>query len=477
MAYKKITTILLTILLIGLFVCSSACARQGLPEFTELADKAGSAVVNIYTVKTVKGPDAQDFFQGMPKGGHPFGEFFDQFREFFGDRFSGPREQRSLGSGFIISDDGLIVTNNHVVKGADEINVKFRTEKEGEKSYPAEVIGTDSETDLALIKINADIELPVLEFGDSEDMQVGQWVLAIGNPFGLDHTVTAGIISAKGRVIGAGAYDNFLQTDASINPGNSGGPLLNMDGEVIGINTAIVASGQGIGFAIPSNLAEDVIQQLEKHKKVRRGWLGVSIQDVDESTARALGFDESTGALVASVQPGDPADKAGIKEGDIIVSVNGDPVEDASDLTRQIGQLTPGKEIHLTLWRNGKILEKDMELGERDIAQKAEKDQGPQGEKGSLGLVLRQLKPEEARAMDIPSDVGLVVTDVRAGSQAADAGVRPGDIILQANGRMVQDVQGFEEIYEKDAQKKEVLLLLIKREGKNMFLSIDLEEK
>lgn len=476
MIYRKLTSFLFAALLAVMFVGSNACARQNLPQFTDLADKAGKAVVNIYTTKTVEGPQVQEFFQGLPKGEHPFGQFFDQFREFFGDRFQGSRKQRSLGSGFIISQDGLIVTNHHVVKGADKINIKFRAGEE-EKSYPAQVIGTDSETDLALLRIDADMKLPTLEFGDSDEMQVGQWVMAIGNPFGLDHTVTAGIISAKGRVIGAGPYDNFLQTDASINPGNSGGPLLNMDGEVIGINTAIVASGQGIGFAIPSNLAEDVIQQLKKYKKVRRGWLGVTIQDLEEGTAKALGFDKSRGALVASVRPGDPAAKAGIKEGDIIISVNGDAVEDASDLTRQIGKLPPGDNIHVTLWRNGKVLEKELELGERDTSQMASKGQDAQPEKDSLGLALRQLKPEEARAMGVTPGVGLVVTDVRAGSLAARGGVRPGDLILQANGQTVESVQEFEKIYEQDAKKKKVLLLLINREGHNLFRTINLEEE
>ena len=474
MSFKKISTCFSLMFLMLIFLSSSACARQDFPQFTDLAKEAGNAVVNIYTVKTVDTPRMQEFFNGLPKDGHPFGDFFDQFKEFFGNNFDQSRKQRSLGSGFIISNDGLIVTNNHVVKGADEIKVKFRAGEE-EKSFPAEVIGTDSETDLALISIDADIDLPVLEFGDSNEMEVGQWVMAIGNPFGLDHTVTAGIISAKGRVIGAGPYDNFLQTDASINPGNSGGPLLNMDGKVIGINTAIIASGQGIGFAIPSNLAENIIGQLKKYKKVKRGWLGVTIQDLDEDTAKALGFDKSKGALIASVVSGDPAAEAGIKEGDIVVSINGKPVKSASDLTRRIGALSPGKDIHITLWRDGRVLEKDLRLGERNVAKLDQKrNNGSQSEENELGLVMRPLKPEEAKAVNVTPGVGLLITDVKSGSVAAVKDIRPGDIILQANGQTVKSVDNFETIYKQDAKKKKVLLLLIRRDGNNFFRTIDL---
>ncbi len=473
MLFRKISGYLATTLL-GLFLFCSGAMAQKLPQFTDLAEQAGDAVVNIYTLKTVEQPNMKQFFQGMPQKDHPFGDFFDQFRKFFGDKFQGSRKQRSLGSGFILSKEGLIVTNHHVVKDADKIKVKFRLEGE-EKSYAAEVIGTDPETDLALIRIDADIDLPVLEFGDSKEMDVGQWAVAIGNPFGLDNTVTAGIISAKGRVIGAGPYDNFIQTDASINPGNSGGPLLNMQGEVIGINTAIVSSGQGIGFAIPSNLAKNVISQLKKYKEVRRGWLGVTIQDLDKETAKALGFDRSTGALIASVRPGDPADKAGIKEGDIIVAVNGKSVEDASDLTRMIGKMHPDQKVRLTLWREGKVLDEELQLGKRSTQAAAKEEKEPKAEDSTLGLALRPLKPEESRATDTPPDVGVLVTAVKRGSPAASNGIKPGDIILQANGKTVKAVEEFWKIFEQDAKNKGVLLLLIKREGRNFFKTIKLE--
>ncbi|MBT8763955.1 DegQ family serine endoprotease [Desulfohalobiaceae bacterium Ax17] len=459
-----------------LSICWFTLSWAALPDFTELAAKAGKAVVNIGTVKVVKRPDVRDFFKGLPRQGHPFEEFFDQFERFFGRQFKRPQKQRSLGSGFIISKDGYIVTNNHVIDGADEIKVKFQDEY-GEKTYDAKIIGTDPETDLALLKIEADIELPTLKFGDSDKIKVGQWVVAIGNPFGLDHTVTAGIVSAKGRIIGAGPYDNFIQTDASINPGNSGGPLLDLNGEVIGINTAIIASGQGIGFAIPSNLAKNVIEQLKKHKKVKRGWLGVSIQNLDENTAKALGLETPKGALVASVTPGDPADKAGIKAGDVIIAVEGQVVENASDLTRRIGELLPGAKIKITIWRKGKVKDLYVTLGERSIHKLAKNGSPePEVEESVLGLSLRSVRPEEAKALGLDKVQGLLVTGVQDGSKADLSGVRAGDVILEVNGQEVHSIQEFKRIFETDAKKKKVLMLLIKRDGQNLFRIISLED-
>ncbi len=269
---------------------------------------------------------------------------------------------RGQGSGFVITPDGQIVTNNHVIDGADKITVKFQDDT---KEYVAKVIGRDRETDLAVIKIDVKRQLPVLRLGDSDAIQVGEWVLAIGNPYGLDNTVTAGIISAKHRIIGAGPFDNFLQTDASINPGNSGGPLLNMKGEVIGINTAINAAAENIGFAIPSTQAEKIINQLRTGKEVKRGWLGVTIQRVNENDAKALGLGAPTGALIASVGKGQPADKAGVKQGDVILEVNGSKVTDNNDLLRKIAGLKPNQKARLVLWRNGKRVTKTVTLGER----------------------------------------------------------------------------------------------------------------
>ncbi len=449
-----------------LFACSGAYAAS-LPQFTKLAEKAGSAVVNISTVKVVETSKRLHKFFDPFQQDSPFDEFFKKFFEGMPEK----RKTNSLGSGFIISKDGFIVTNHHVVAKADEIEVTLRG---SEESYPAEVVGSDPETDLALLNIDVQRDLPVLNFGDSDKLEPGEWVVAIGNPFGLDHTVTAGIISAKGRVIGAGAYDNFLQTDASINPGNSGGPLLNLDGEVVGINTAIVASGQGIGFAIPSNMAKEVIAQLKEYKKVRRGWLGVTIQDVDENTAKALGLSEPRGALVASVEPGDPAAQAGIQVGDVIIAVNGESIDDARDLTRTIGRMTPGDKIELTVWRESKVKELEVQLGERSMhmAQREEAEEGADLA-GTLGMQLKPVTEREAQALGLDAAQGLVVTEVEPGTPAAKAELRPGDVILKANGKTVQQVSDLESIVQ-SAKQKGVVLLLIKRKGQNLFRTIPL---
>ncbi|SFJ34751.1 serine protease Do [Desulfomicrobium apsheronum] len=466
---------LLTIMFV--FVASASMAAQ-LPDFTELAEKSGQAVVNISTVKIVKNQrNMQQFFRQGPQGQHPFGDFFDQFERFFGEQGQGvPREQRSLGSGFVFSADGYIVTNNHVIEGADSIKVNLQVDKNGDRSYDAEVIGTDKETDLALLKIKTDKPLPFLTFGDSDALRVGQWVMAIGNPFGLDHTVTAGIVSAKGRTIGAGPYDNFIQTDASINPGNSGGPLINMDGQVIGINTAIVASGQGIGFAIPSHLARQVIEQLKEHKIVKRGWLGVSIQDVDENSAKALGLDVARGALVSSVTAGDPAEKAGIKAGDVIVAVDGVPVADAGDLTRKIGDLLPGVKIDLSVWREGKTVKIPLILGERSAEKVAQGRPGAPGSQGEdvLGLSVRPVTEAEAKALELEQARGLLVVEVSEGSKAAQNDLSAGDVILEANGKAVNTVKALRAVIEGDGKEKGVVMLLIKRQGRNVFRTVPL---
>jgi serine protease Do len=450
-----------------------------LPEFTRLAEEAGEAVVNISTVKMVKpGQGLKQFMPRRPEQGSPFDEFFDQFERFFGKQYQQPRKERSLGSGFIISSDGYIVTNNHVVEGADEIKVRLMENGKREQSYQAEIIGTDAETDLALLKIEASNRLPFLTFGDSDRLQVGEWVVAIGNPFGLDHTVTAGIISAKGRVIGAGPYDNFLQTDASINPGNSGGPLLDMKGRVIGINTAIVASGQGIGFAIPSTMARNIIDQLKEFKKVKRGLLGVMVQAMDDNTARALGLDENAGALVASTTPGGPADRAGVKAGDVILALNGDMVEDYGDLTRKIGRLLPGDKVDLTVWRKGKKLSLAASLDERSPEELAKRIDGENGATGSdqvLGMTLRVPSQDELEVLGLQDVRGLLVMDMQGDSPAGDAGIVPGDLILEANQQPVNAVGDFKMVVEK-AKKNGVVLLFLKRKGQNLFRTIPLDE-
>ncbi len=472
--FKKRLSMVSCVFLLFVFWVGSCLAflDSKLPDFTELVEKASPAVVNISTVKVVETSERlKKFFE--PFKNFPFDDFFKKFFEGLPEK----QKQHALGSGFIISEDGYIVTNYHVISKADEIKVILEG---GKKTYSAKVIGTDPETDLALLKIDAKEPLPYLKFGDSDKVKPGQWVIAIGNPFGLDHTVTAGIISAKGRVIGAGPYDNFLQTDASINPGNSGGPLLNMKGEVIGINTAIIASGQGIGFAIPSNMAKKVIEQLKKYGKPKRGWLGVTIEDIDEEKAKALGLSKPMGALVVSVVEGDPADKAGIKAGDVILAVNDRPIKDSRDLTRVIGNFPPGEKVKITIWHRGKIKKVWVKLGERSISISKLKKFRPKSPKfrfGNwiLGMKLKKVTPEVAKELGLKSLKGIVVLEVKENSLAYNSDIRPGDVILQANGNPVSSVEEFKNIIENDASKKGVLLLLINREGQNLFRTINLK--
>lgn len=475
MIRKRITTLIPTLLIL-LSVPVLAQAKNNLPVFADLAESAGKAVVNISTVKVVKPPKGQRFMQQVPvPEGHPFREFFDQFEQFFGQQQNRPRKESSLGSGFIISKDGYIVTNNHVIQGADEVSVKLR--EEDKKTYEAKIIGRDPETDLALLKIKADEDLPVLAFGDSEHSRVGEWVVAIGNPFGLGHTVTAGIISAKGRILGAGPFDNFIQTDASINPGNSGGPLIDMDGKVIGINSAIIPSGEGLGFAIPSNMAKSIIEQLKTGKKIKRGWLGVSIRGLTENDAKALGLKQPTGALVANVFPDDPADKAGVKQGDVILEVNGKPVADNSELLRKIATLKPGDKAHLVLWRGGKKIRRTVTLDER--GDKAVARITPKGQPETaevLGMSVRPIaNDQEAKALGLEKPEGLLVAEVGNGSVAQSEGIQQGDVILQVNQKEVASVDELKSLV-KQGKKRGAAMFLIKRQGQNIFIALPLDK-
>ena len=450
----------------------TAAAKAQLPEFTQLAAEAGKAVVNISTVKTVAA-SPMPFMGQRPPEGSPFRDFFDQFQKFFGERNMQPREQKSLGSGFIISPDGFIVTNNHVIAEADEVSVLLQGE---DNERPAEIIGRDPETDLALLKVDVDYPLHTLEFGDSDAVEVGQWVMAIGNPFGLGHTVTAGIISAKGRVIGSGPFDNFLQTDASINPGNSGGPLIDLDGRVIGINTAIIASGQGIGFAVPSNMVKKIIAELRTNKKVSRGWLGVTIQNVDKNMAKALGLPEAKGALVNSVVQGDPADKAGIKAGDVITQVEGSTVADTADLIRRIAGYKPGSKVHLTIWRQNSEKAVVVTLQERHLEnEQAEAEQAPDDQSQELGLSLRPVRPEEAGQLGMDAPAGLLVTGIQPQTPADKAELRPGDVVLTVNQKPVNTVAEFKSIVDGEGRKKGVVIMLVRRQGHNVFRTLLLD--
>ena len=365
---------------------------------------------------------------GNPFGRSPFNDYFgdDFFNRFFGDIPQRDFKQRSLGSGFIISNDGYIFTNNHVVENTDKILVKISDGKE----YEAKIIGTDSKTDIALIKIKPDNSLPIVEIGDSDALRVGEWVIAIGNPFGLEQTVTAGIVSAKGRVIGAGAYDNFIQTDASINPGNSGGPLFNMQGKVIGINTAIVAQGQGIGFAIPINMAKNILDDLKTKGKVTRGWLGISIQDISEDIAKSMNYKNKNGVLVTDVFKDDPADKAGIKVGDIITEINGKAIKDTHELLLTTASLRVGEKATIKALRDGKEISFQIIVAERkdkpEIA--LAKKSG-----GYFGINVQEITKDLAKQLGISHDAGLIVTDVEEGSPADNVGIQPHDIIVQVN--------------------------------------------
>ncbi|SDK88894.1 serine protease Do [Maridesulfovibrio ferrireducens] len=466
--------------LITVLILPMSAIANGPPSFVELAKKCGPSVVFISTVNTVQQDNSMQNKFHAPGQKNPFEDFFKQFE----DRFKGNnpkqrRKQGGLGTGFIISADGYIVTNNHVVASAEEIKVKLQN---ADREYPAKLIGLDKETDLALLKIDAGKKLPFLSFANSEKAKVGEWVLAIGNPFGLGHTVTKGIISAKGRIIGAGPFDNFIQTDASINPGNSGGPLIDMNGKVIGINTMILANGQGIGFAIPSNMAENVISQLKTNNKVSRGWLGVTIQDADANTAKALGLSSKTGALVSSVNPGDPADKGGMKVGDVILEVGGAKIDDTNDLLRTIAAILPGKKIDVQVWRKGQTKNLIITLGERNgkttvsaekFAPKAKEETIDQ-----LGLVVRKVDREvEAKALGLEKTEGLLVIEVQQGTPADEAAIAVGDVILEANQHQVNTLPELRKIINTEGKSRGLVMLLIKRQGRNIFRTIELAPK
>jgi len=445
--------------------CSQPPPVKMVPQnFTQLSKTCGPAVVNISTVKTLTSGGGRVFehFFGNPHGRQdPFGRFFD---DFFKNQPQREFKQSSLGSGFILDKDGYIVTNNHVIDEADEIQVKLKDGME----FPAEIIGKDPSTDLALIKIKADHDLPVLKLGDSDNMEIGEWVLAIGSPFGLEHTVTAGIISAKGRVIGAGPYDDFIQTDASINPGNSGGPLINMYGEVVGINTAIVAGGDGIGFAIPINIAKAVFAQLKDNGEVTRGWLGVAIQDLDEDLKGYYNVD--TGVLVAEAFEGDPAAEAGIRANDIILSINGKAVESSRDLTRLIAGLAVGSKANVEVSRDGKIKTFKVKIGRREDEKMLASGGGEPGHMESkLGIEISDITPDIAKQFNLSNSDGVIIVDVAPDSKGAEAGIAKGDIIIEINHQPVKDISDYNKIVE-SVKDGEAMQLYIKRLNKGFMV-------
>ncbi|MBE9536230.1 MAG: DegQ family serine endoprotease [Proteobacteria bacterium] len=439
----------------------------GLPSFADIVKKGKPAVVNISTTKIVK--------NGTPEG-HPFGGG-DPFRDFFGDDFfdrffnqppNREYKSQSLGSGFVIDREGYILTNNHVVENADEIIVRFSNEKE----YEAKIIGRDPKTDVALIKIEDSNNLPVVALGDSDALQVGEWVIAIGNPFGVGQTVTAGIVSAKGREIGAGPYDDFIQTDASINPGNSGGPLFNVKGEVVGINTAIFSpsgGNVGIGFAIPVNMVKNMLAQLKNEGTITRGWLGVVIQPITKGLAEAFGLDSEDGALVADVVDGSPADKAGIKKGDVITHFDGKKISKMRDLPSVVASTPVGSKVRVGVVRGGK---------EKKLSAKIEKlkeDEVSAEEAGSaedlLGISVQEVTPELARRLDLEVTRGVLVTNIERGSAADEGGLRRGDIIMEINTRRIDDMTGYRRAI-KGIDKGDTALFLILRGGNTFFATV-----
>lgn len=449
----------------------------GAPEsFADLAERLSPAVVNISTAQTVTRPNRRG--PQLPPG-TPFEDFFKDF--FDGQRGGegqGPRRVNSLGSGFVIDPDGYVVTNNHVIEEADEIEVNFAN---GD-ALPAELVGRDPKTDLALLKVTSDTPLPFVSFGDSEIARVGDWVLAIGNPFGLGGSVSAGIISARNRDIGQGSYDDFIQTDAAINRGNSGGPLFNMAGEVIGVNTAIISPSGGsigIGFSVPAEIAKSVVAQLREYGETRRGWLGVKIQRVEEAIAEGLDLDRPMGALVTDVTEGGPAEAAGVEVGDVILSFDGQTIEEMRDLPRIVADTQVGKTVAVEVLRKGdrEILEVTISLLEEQRFSGAEpasvtSDDAPAE---TLGMTLEPLTGPSRARFDVPESVsGALVTAVDGASSAAERGVRPGDVIVEvAQQPVASPAQAEAQINETEESGRRSVLLMLNRAGELRFVAVD----
>ena len=429
--------------------------------FAGLAEKMSPTVVNVKVTKIEKA--------GF-RGSHlPDGNFGDFFERFFKEMPQMPDtyKNKGAGSGVIISKDGTILTNNHVVEGASEVTITLADKKE----YAAKIVGRDPKTDLAVLKIEANQSFPAAVLGNSEQLKVGDWVVAIGNPFGLNHTVTSGIVSAKGRVIGAGPYDDFIQTDASINPGNSGGPLFNMKGEVVGINTAIIPQGQGIGFAIPVNTAKPLIPQLVAKGEVTRGYLGVSIQNITPDLAKAMDVKDSDGALVADVSPGSPAEAGGIARGDVIIAFDGKAVKDSHDLPAMVAATPVDEEVTVKVLRDGKERQLSVKVGKLPSEQ-AKLDKAAQPAKGKWGLQLYDLSPQIAQQFGLQTDQGVVVVGVEPGSPAHEAGIRQGDVIVEVNRQTVNSVNDVKENINQ-SKNKDHLLLLVQRDNGKLYVPLE----
>jgi serine protease Do len=449
---------------------ATTVAAGALPSFVELAERLTPAVVNISTITVVKGRSRR-----MPVP-DPFKDFFgDEFRKFFEDEPEREFKRQSLGSGFILNKDGHVITNNHVIENATEIIITLSNDKK--KEYEAEVVGKDANLDLALLKIDPmGMDLHTVVLGDSDRLRIGEWVVAIGNPFGLGGTVTAGIVSQKGRVIGAGPYDDFIQTDASINPGNSGGPLFNMRGEVVGVNTAIIAGGQGIGFTIPVNMLKDILVPLKEKGRVTRGWIGVSIQEVTPEIGKSFGLEENEGALISSVMPGDPAEQGGLEPGDIIISFDGKGITEVNDLPRTVAATPPGKRVKVKIIRDGKEKELFGEVSEKkEAGEEVLAEKGMEKVETRLGLSVQTITPEIAERMGLDDTSGVIVNAVKRDSPAADAGLRRGDIIREINRKRVSEASDYGTLIT-EALKDDIILLLVARGERAFYATIKVKE-
>ena len=462
---------------LALLMLQAVAAQARMPDsFADLADQVSPAVVNITTSTTVAastGPGPQ-----LPEGS-PFEDFFRDFMNPEG----GPQRQRrgqALGSGFVISEDGFIVTNNHVIEKADEIEIEFFSGK----LLQATVVGTDPNTDIALLKVESDEPLPFVPFGDSDLMRVGDWVMAVGNPLGQGFSVSAGIVSARNRAL-SGSFDDFIQTDAAINRGNSGGPLFNTDGEVIGVNTAILSPNGGsigIGFSMASNVVTNVVAQLQEFGETRRGWLGVRIQDVSPDVAEAIGLENAAGALVTDVPEG-PAKEAGMESGDVIVTFDGVEVDDTRGLVKIVGNSPVGKTVRVVVFRDGKTQTLKVTLGRRETAESAvpaaaEPPAAEPEEQEILGMTVTTLNDELRGQLEIDADTeGLVITLIEEGSEAYEKGLRAGDVITEAGQQKVTGVADFQaRIDEATEAGRKSLLLLIRRQGDPRFVALALSE-
>ena len=459
-----------------LFALSSHTQPLASNIFVEIAKKQNPAVVNVST--KAKAETAHKNFRvprpgpGQNKSPDPFRDFYDRF---FSER-PNQRPKRGMGSGFVIDKEGHILTNYHVIEEAGEI-VVILDDNGTEKEYTTTLVGSDPKTDIALIKINRESgdnkDFPFLRLGSSENLEVGEWVVAIGNPFGLSHTVTVGVVSALGRSIGAGPYDEFIQTDASINPGNSGGPLINIEGDVIGINTAIISGNTGgnvgIGFAIPIDIAKGILKDLRERGTVTRGWLGVMIQKITPDLAKSFGLSQSEGALVGDVIPDGPAAKGGVKRGDVIVMFDGQQVKDMEDLPKIVAATRPNSVVDVEVIRDGSrmTLSVSIELledSQETVVAKAD----------PLGLQVQDITEELAQSLKLESVEGVLVSDVTAGNAAAEAGIRRGDVISEMNRSIVKDMRDYQNLMA-SVQKGSSVLFLVKRGGSTIYIAVKVE--